>query len=138
MARMAVAVRCPKSIPFAFWCAFLIADKSSARYASNGRRLRWKHRRQGVVGSLGDRRINGHWTRRGVRTRVTGVTANNRIKRIEHGDVDDRHGAAGASRSELFSENAVLPRADGSVIEACGIKRDHIPTVKRIESVPRP
>ena len=44
---------------------------------------------------------------------VTGVTADDRIKRVEHGDVDNRHCPTGPPRPELFSENAVLPGATG-------------------------
>ena len=71
--------------------------------------------------------------RPGVRPGVTSETADDRIKRIEHSDVNNRHCPAGAPRPKLLSENAVLPRGDGSVIETAGIYRDHIPTVERIE-----
>ena len=66
-------------------------------------------------------------------TGVTGVTAHDRIKRIKHGDVDNRHCPAGTPRTELLSENAVLPRGDWSMIETAGINRDQIPAVERIE-----
>ena len=72
-----------------------------------------------------------------LRPGVTGVTANDRIKRVEHCDVDNRHCPASTPGSELFSENAVLPRRDRSMIETGGINRDHVPTVKRIESLAR-
>src|SRR5207247_6504286 len=39
------------------------------------RRLRWKHSREGVARRLADRRIYGHWAMRGLRSGVTGVTA---------------------------------------------------------------
>ena len=67
---------------------------------------------------------------------VTRVTADDRIKRVKHGDVDNRHCPAGSPGSELFSENAVLPRGDRSMIQTAGINCDHVPTVKRIEPPP--
>src|SRR5438045_9364900 len=100
---------------------------------AKSRRVRWKRRRQGGARSLGDRRIYGHWARRGVRTGVTGVTADDRIKHIKHGDVDNRHCPAGTPRTELLSENAILPRGDRSMVETAGINRDQIPAVERIE-----
>src|SRR5262249_5154302 len=89
------------------------------------------------VGSLGDRCIYGHWTGCGMRPGEARVTADNRVKRIEHGDVDNRHGAAGTPWPELFTENAVLTRSDRSVVETGGINRIQIPPEKRIESVSR-
>ena len=71
-----------------------------------------------------------------LRSGVTRVTADDRIKRVEHGDVDNRHCPAGPPGPELFSENAVLSRRDRSMIETAGINRDHVPTVKRIEALP--
>ena len=68
-----------------------------------------------------------------MRPGVTSETADDRIKRIEHGDVNNRHCPAGAPRSKLFSENAVLSWSNRSMIETAGIYRDHIPTVERIE-----
>jgi hypothetical protein len=97
-------------------------------------RLRWEQRRQSIACGLGDRRVYGHWARRGMRT---GVTADDRVERVEHCDVHNRHGPAGTPRSELFTKNAVLSRGDRSMIETAGINRDQVPTVKRIESVPR-
>src|SRR5262245_6607448 len=67
---------------------------------------------------------------------VTRVTADDRIKRVEHGDVDNRHCSARTARAELFSENAVFSRCDRSVIQTAGINCDHVPTVKRIEPSP--
>ena len=73
---------------------------------------------------------------RSLRSGVTRVTADDRIKRVEHGDVDNRHCPAGPPGSELFTENAVLPRGDWSMIQTAGINCDHVPTVKRIEPTP--
>ena len=73
---------------------------------------------------------------RSLRPGVTRVTADDRIKRVEHGDVDNRHCPAGSPRPELFSENAVLARGDRSMIQTAGINCDHVPTVKRIEPPP--
>jgi hypothetical protein len=67
---------------------------------------------------------------------VTRVTAYDRIKRVEHGDVDNSHCPAGTPGPELFSENAVLSRGDWSMIQTTGINCYHVPTVKRIESPP--
>jgi len=52
---------------------------------------------------------------------VTSETADDRIKRIEHGDVHNRHGPAGSPRPELFAENAVLPRCDWSMIQTAAL-----------------
>jgi len=87
---------------------------------------------------LAYRRIYGHWARRCLRPRVTRVTAHDRVKRIEHCDMRNRHGPTGTTRPQLFSENAVLPRGDRSMIETGGVNRDHVPMVKRIEALPRP
>src|SRR5882724_5469879 len=66
---------------------------------------------------------------------VTGVTADDRVERVEHCDVHNRHCPAGTPRSELFTENAVLSWSNRSMIQAAGIYRDHIPPVERIESL---
>src|SRR5207244_5696416 len=99
------------------------------------RRLRWKHRSQGVARGLADRHIYGHRARRCLCPRVTRVTADDRIKRVEHCDVDNRHRPAGTPGAELFSEDAVLSGSNWSMIETGGVNRDHVPTVKRIEAV---
>ena len=70
---------------------------------------------------------------RSLRSGVTGVTADDRVKRVEHCDVDNRHRPTGPPRSKLFTENAVLTRGDRSMIQTAGINGDHVPTVKRIE-----
>src|SRR2546423_12830843 len=72
-----------------------------------------------------------------MRPGVTGIPADERIKRVEHCDVDNRHCPTGAAWPELFSENTVLAGSDWSMIETSGINGDHVPTVKRIESLPR-
>src|SRR6266480_5218172 len=72
-----------------------------------------------------------------MRPGVTSVTADDCIKRVEHCDVDNRHRPAGTPGAELFSENTVLAGSDWSMIETSGINGDHVPTVKRIESLPR-
>ena len=86
---------------------------------------------------LADRRIYGNGTGRGLRPGVTGVTADDRVERIEHGNVDNRHCPAGTPGPELFSKNAVLPWRDWSMIETAGINRDHVPAMERIEALPR-
>ena len=70
---------------------------------------------------LADRRIYGHWTSRGVRPGLTSVTADDRVKRVEHRDMDNRHCPAGTPRPELFSKNAILSGSNRSVIETSGI-----------------
>ena len=72
-----------------------------------------------------------------MRRSITGVTTNNRVERIEHGDVDDCHRPAGATGPQLFSENAVFPKGDRGMIETARINRDYVPAVKRIEALPR-
>ena len=59
-----------------------------------------------------------------------------RHRRVEHGDVHNRHRPPGTPRSELFTKNAVLSRSDRSVIKAAGIDRDPVPTVERIKPLP--
>ena len=100
------------------------------------RRLRWKHRRQSVARGLADRGVNGHWAVRSLCSGVTGVTADDRIKRVEHCDVDNRHCPTGPPGSQLFTENAVLARGNRSMIQTAGINCYHVPTVKRIEPPP--
>src|SRR6476659_7964341 len=102
------------------------------------RRLRWKHRRQSVARGLADRGVYGHWALRSLCSGVTRVTAYDRIKRVEHCDVDNSHCPAGTPGPELFSENAVLPRGDWSMIQTTGVNCYDIPTVKRIEPPPWP
>ncbi|PYS67629.1 MAG: hypothetical protein DMF73_18875 [Acidobacteria bacterium] len=125
---------CSRAVPQIDPICFLlrVPDRSQifCQVAIKSRRLRWEKRRQGVARRLADRRIYGHWTRRGLRPSVTRVTADDRVKRIEHGDVDNRHRPAGAPRPELFSENAVLPGGDRSMIQTAGIYCDHVPTVQ--------
>src|SRR4030095_13081745 len=94
------------------------------------------HRRQSVPRGLAERGVNGHWAVPSLCSGVTGVTADDCIKRVEHCDVDNRHCPAGSPGPELFSENAVLPRCDRSMIQTAGINCDHVPTVKRIEAPP--
>src|SRR6185437_16912619 len=79
------------------------------------RRLRWKHRGQSVARGLADRGVNGHWAVRSLCSGVTRVTADDRIKRVEHGDVDNRHCPARTPGSKLFTKNAVLPWCDRSM-----------------------
>ena len=52
--------------------------------------------------------------------------------------MDNCHCPTGTPWAEFFSENAVLPRGDRSMIETSGINRDHVPTVKRIEGLHGP
>jgi len=53
------------------------------------------------------------------------------IDRLEDGDVDNGHGAAGAAGPELFPERAVLARRNRRVIETRGIDRDLVPAMDR-------
>ena len=49
----------------------------------------------------------------------------------------NRHRATGTPGPELLSENAILARGDGSMIKTGGIDGDDVPTMERIEPLPR-
>src|SRR5437667_3680055 len=66
---------------------------------------------------------------------VTFVAAHNRVYRIEDCDVNDRHGATGASWSELLAKGANFARRYRCVIDSARIDRDLVPAMKRVESI---
>ena len=61
---------------------------------------------------------------------VTPIAADDRIDRIEDGDMDDRHRAARPARSQLLTEDTVLVRGDRRVIESARIDRDLVPVAQ--------
>jgi len=63
------------------------------------------------------------------------VTTQHGIYRVEHRDVHNGHGAAGASRPELFAEHSILVRGNRCVIEAGRINCDLVPTMECVETL---
>jgi len=72
------------------------------------------------------------WMRGGVNSGEALILLVQRIDYVEDRDVNNGHGAAGTSGTELFAENTVFARSDGRVIQACRINRDLIPAVDHI------
>src|SRR5262245_51748198 len=66
-------------------------------------------------------------------TRITPVTAGDRVDSLENCDMNDRHRAAGPRWSKLLAKDTRLPRGNGSVIKPAGINCNLIPITNRIE-----
>src|SRR5207247_10308030 len=105
----------PQSNPVCYLLSVPDNGQIFSEVAVKNCRLRWKHGRQSVMCSLADRRVHGHWTRRGMCPGVACVTADHRVESVKHRDVCDRHCTAGTAGSELLSENAILSRRDRRV-----------------------
>ena len=95
--------------------------------------LRWKQERQGVVGSLGDGSVERDGSLRRRDSGITLISAENRVHRIEHRDVDNSHGPSRATRSELLAKRAKLSGRDRGVIESARVNGDLVPAMNRIE-----
>ena len=86
------------------------------------------------MGRLADRRIDRRRTSVAFDTCVARIAiAAYRIHRVKDRDVDNRHGAARAGRSQLLAENPRLSGRDRCVIEPGRVDCDLVPAVKRIE-----
>src|ERR1043166_7612677 len=52
---------------------------------------------------------------------------------IGNGDMHDRHGTAGAPRTELFAKDALLARLHRSVVQSSCVERDLVPAMHRVD-----
>ncbi len=59
------------------------------------------------------------------------------IHHVEHGYMDDGHGAAGAGWPELFAEHAILAGRNRRMVESGRVDGDLIPTMNGIRVVRR-
>lgn len=94
--------------------------------------LRGKHRDQRVVGCLCDGGIDGRAATGRSYAGVAVIAADDGIHGIEYRDVHDRNGAARATGTDLFAEDAVFTRLYRCVVEAAGIDRDLVPVAQRV------
>jgi hypothetical protein len=97
------------------------------------RGLRREHRHQRVVRRGGDRRIDRDIAARARQGRVALVTPDDRVHRVEHGDVHDRDRAAGSTRAKLFAEHARLAGLDRRVVDAARVDRHLVPEAQAVD-----
>ena len=73
----------------------------------------------------------------GGKTHVAAESADYRVQRLEHRNVDDRYRAARAAGPDLLAEDPVLAGRHGRVVEPTGVNRDRVPPNKRACRRPR-
>ncbi len=95
--------------------------------------LRRKHRNQRVMGGLCDRCIDRGARPAAMQSGVAAIAASDRVCRVEHGDMDDRHGAARAPGPELLAEFPVFAGSRRRVVQAAGVDRDLVPVPQGID-----
>ena len=84
------------------------------------------------MSGLRDRGIERGGAVPGRHARKTSVAAHDGVHRIENGDVNNGHGAAGPAWPELFTEDARISRRHRSVVESAGVNGDGVPAMQRV------
>src|ERR1700681_131600 len=82
---------------------------------------------------LGDGGIVGSARQRLRKSGVALIVALYVVQGLEHGNMYDRHGGAGACRSVLLAKHPGLSRCQRSVVQAGSVERNFIPAMDRIE-----
>ena len=112
-ARMAAAARRPSSMPARLCASVRDLAEVLGEQLVEARSLRREHRDQRVVRRLRDRGVHRGAGAARREAGVALVAAVDRVHRIEHRDVDDRHRAARPAGPELLAEDPVLAGRTG-------------------------